>query len=133
MEKIRFNDDEKFDIQLSAALVQERRLAAIFGFSEIADTRIELKTETWQWEQTGNICIEYLRDGKPSGISTCTAEYWSHQLCRPDGETICYLLFPIEQIKELARAAIRAGRWRAGAGDGGRQTVALVRLRDILK
>ena len=42
-------------------------------------------------------------------------------------------MFPIERLKELARSAIRAGRFRHGAGDDGRFSVALVRLSDILR
>jgi hypothetical protein len=124
------NRDRKFDLQLSQALIHERRLAEIFAGATIE--KIELKSETWQWEQTGNICIEYMCDGRPSGISTTEADYWVHEL-RRDGETLCYLMFPIERLKELARDAIRRGRSRSGAGDDGRFTVALVALRDILR
>jgi hypothetical protein len=46
---------------------------------------------------------------------------------------LVYLMFPIERLKALARDAIRAGRWRTGAGDAGRFTVALIRLKDILR
>jgi len=37
-------------------------------------------------------------------------------------------MFPVEQLKRLARKAIRAGRFRHGVGDGGRYSVALVPL-----
>jgi hypothetical protein len=128
-EKIRFNRDEKYDLQLSEALVAERRLGAVLGAGKIE--RIELKTETWQWEQTENIAIEYRCDGRPSGISVTEADVWVHEL-RRDGETLVYLWFPIGRLKELARAAIRKGRHRRG-GDDGRFDVALVRLKDILR
>ena len=59
--KIGFCRDRKFDIQLSEALIHERRLGAIFENGKIE--KIELKTETWQWEKTGNICIEYRQKG----------------------------------------------------------------------
>jgi hypothetical protein len=125
-----------------AAAVNLRRyeknsLRAFFDFEHalaaiLAGGKIELKSETWQWEQTGNICIEYLCDGKPSGISVTEADVWVHELLR-EGEPLVYLMFPIERLKSLSREAIRAGHWRSGAGDGGRFTVALVRLKDILK
>ena len=57
--KIKFNRDGNFDLQLSDALVNERRLAEIFSAAKIE--KIELKSETWLWERTGNICIEYAR------------------------------------------------------------------------
>lgn len=119
----------KFDIQLAAAVVRERRLAEIFHTSQIE--RIELKSESWQWEQTGNIAVEYRRKGQPSGISITQADFWVHELLR-DGETLVYLMFPIERLKQMARAAIRAGRHRRG-GDGNEFDVALISLRDILQ
>jgi hypothetical protein len=125
-----FNRDRKFDIQLNKALVNERKLGNIFAAAKIE--RIELKSETWQWERTGNICIEYRQNGKPSGISTTEADYWVHELKREDS-TLVYLMFPVERLKELAREAIKSGRCRSNAGDGGRFDVVLLRLSDILK
>jgi hypothetical protein len=130
MAKITFNHDQKFDLQLDQALIDERRLAEIFEHADIRKT--ELKSESWQWEQTGNICIEYRQDGRPSGIAATEAGCWVHELKR-DGETLCYLMFPIERLKKLAREAYKAGRRKPNAGDGGRFDVVLLRLRDILK
>ena len=73
MAKISFNRDEKFDLQLNQALLHERRLGEIFRNQKIE--KIELKSETWQWERTGNIAIEYRCDGKPSGISMTQADF----------------------------------------------------------
>lgn len=130
MGKIIFNRDKKFDLQLEQALIDERRLGAIFEHADIH--KIELKSESYLWEQTGNICIEYRQDGRPSGIAATEAGVWVHELKR-DGETLCYLMFPIERMKHLARKAYKAGFRRSHAGDGGRQDVVLLRLRDILK
>lgn len=128
-DNIEFCRDRKFDIQLSQALIHERRLGEIFEHGRIE--KIELKTETWQWEQTGNICIEYQCDGQPSGISTTHADFWVHEL-RRDGKTLLYLMFPIDRLKELCRAAYKAGRSRSGAGDDGRFDVILLSLRDLV-
>lgn len=128
--KIVFNRDDKFDLQLDAALIAERRLAEIFAFGDIA--KVELKTESWQWEQTGNIAIEYARDGKPSGIASTEAGYWVHEL-RREGETLVYLMFPIERLKWLARRAYRAGRYRVKGGDDERSSNVLIPLREVLR
>jgi hypothetical protein len=128
--KITFNRDRKFDLQLGAALIAERRLADIFAGAKIE--KIELKTETWQWERTGNICIEYKQRGQPSGIAATEADMWVHELCR-DGKTLLYLMFPIERLKELAREAYKQGRFHEGGGDGGKFCNVLIRLSDILK
>jgi hypothetical protein len=130
LKKVKFNRDNKFDLQLDGALVNERRLAEIFVAAKIE--KIELKSETWQWEQTGNICIEYRQNGQPSGIAITEADYWVHEL-RRDGKTLCYLMFPIERLKELARAAYKAGHYHEGGGDGGRFCNILIPLSEILK
>ena len=130
MGKITFNRGRKFDLQLDQALIDERRLAEIFEHANIR--KIELKSESHQWEKTGNICIEYRQNGKPSGIAATEADLWVHELKR-DGETLCYLMFPAERLKKLAREAYKKGRYRSNAGDGGRFDVVLLRLRDILR
>jgi hypothetical protein len=128
--KIAFNRDNKFDLQLSDALINERRLAEVFSAKKIE--KIELKSESWQWERTGNICIEYRQNGAPSGIAITQADYWVHEL-RRDGKTLCYLMFPIDRLKELARAAYAAGHYHEGGGDGGRFCNVLIPLAEILK
>jgi hypothetical protein len=124
------NHDSKFDLQLSQALIDERRLGAIFVGATLE--RIELKSESWLWEKSGNICIEYRRNGRLTGISTTEADVWVHELKR-DGETLVYLMFPIDRLKALCRDAIRAGRVRKGVGDDGLSDVVILRLKDILR
>jgi hypothetical protein len=126
---ISYNHDGKFDLQLSQALINERRLGMVFG--ELKLERIELKTESWQWERTGNICIEFRQHGRPSGIATTTADVWVHELQR-EGATLVYLMFPIERLKALCRAAYRRGDFRLGGGDNGAFDVILLKLDDIL-
>src|SRR6516164_495327 len=128
--RIQFGGGNKFDIQLSDALINERRLADIFEHVDIH--KIELKSETWQWEQTGNICIEYRQNGQPSGIAVTDAGYWVHELKR-DGQTLVYLMFPIGRLKELAREAYRLGRYREGGGDGARFCNILIPLSWVLR
>lgn len=135
MSRVKYGSDHKFDLQLEQALIDERRLGEIFETKRIE--KVELKGETVQWEETGNIAIEFRQNGRPSGISTTEADYWVHELKRPATEpdqtfTLVYLMFPMERIKELARTAIREGRVCHRSGDGKRSAVALVRLRDIL-
>lgn len=127
-EKITFNRDKKFDIQLGAGLIAERRLAEIFRYCTIE--KIELKTENWLWERTGNICIEFEWNGKPSGISSTEADYWVHALER-EGRLLCYFMFPVDLLRGLVCEARLAGRWRIG-GDDGLSKVALIRLADLL-
>lgn len=124
------NRDKKFDLQLSQALIDERRLGEIFASAKIE--KVELKSESYQWERTGNICIEFRCDGRGSEITTTEADFWVHELKR-DGKTLVYLMFPVERLKVLCREAYRRGNWRAGGGDGGRFDVVLLKLTDLLQ
>jgi hypothetical protein len=127
---VRFNNDNKFDFQLSEALVAERRLAKIFTSSKLE--KVELKTESWIWERTGNFCVEFRQNGKPSGIAVTEADHWVQELKTMDDQTLCYLMFPIERLKELARKAFAEGRVSWEGGDGGRFSNILIPL-DWLK
>jgi len=120
---------KKFDLQLSQALIDERRLADIFTASRIE--KVELKSESYLWEKTGNICVEYRSRGAPSGIAATEADYWVHELKR-DGATLLYFMFPVERLKRLCRDAFRAGRVRSQSGDDGEQDVVLLRIADLI-
>lgn len=104
--------------------VHEARLKDI-----LEGAKIELKTDTWQWEQTGNLCIEYGKmDGRKSGIAVTEAKFWIYELRRKD-QTIVHLIFPIEQLKELGRRAYLNGWYRHYAGDDGNSKVVLIPLK----
>jgi hypothetical protein len=126
--RVAFSKGKKFDLQLSQALIDERRLADIFAHSKIE--RVELKSESYQWERTGNICIEFASRGQPSGIAATEADYWVHELKR-DGETLVYLMFPIERLKSLCRTGNR--RIVHNAGDDGAQSAVILPLSEVLR
>jgi hypothetical protein len=129
--RIIYNRGEKFDLQLGQALIDERRLGKIFEAGRIE--KIELKTERWLWERTGNIAIEFRHDGRPSGIAVTEADYWVHELCRGE-ETLLYMMFPIERLKDLARDAYhRPGRRVLGCGDDRRSDIVKVALGEVLR
>jgi hypothetical protein len=131
MSGIAFNNDNKFDLQLSQGLVAERKLAEIFRVAKIE--KIEVKSESYLWERTGNICVEYEQNGRPSGIAVTEADYWVHELKTTAGETVVYLMFPIQRLKHLARRHYSLGNKHEGGGDGGRFRNVLIPLSDILK
>jgi len=126
LQKTKFSDvsnRSKFDIQLGQALINERRLANIFE-----NGKIEVKSESYLWERTRNICIEYEQNGKSSGIAITEAEHWIHELLLHDGSVHVRLMLPVPRLKELCRRAHAEGRYRKNAGDGGRFGVFLVPL-----
>lgn len=122
MNEVKYSHGKKFDIQLSQALINERRLGEIFKTGVI-----ELKSESHQWEETGNIFIEYSHNGQPSGLASTQAEYWVHELKRK-GDTLVYLMFPIERLRLMARLAYIRGWYRELCGDGDRTKGVLVPL-----
>lgn len=128
-EKITFNRDKKFDLQLARGSAAERRLAAILECDKIE--RIELKTENWLWERTGNLCVEYQWNGKPSGITATEADYWFHALER-DGKLLGYFAFPVDNLWRLVVGAQLDGRVRIG-GDDNLSKVALIKICDLLR
>ena len=128
-DKITFNRDEKFDLQLSQAMQDELRLAGVISNSTF--DKLELKSEQWQWEQTGCIAIEFSWNGRPSGIASTEADVWVHELKR-NGETLMYIWVPMDRLKELCRLAFKAGDHRSG-GDGGKSKMVLLKLMDLLR
>ena len=129
-DKITFNRDSKFDIQLAQGQRTERRLADILKCGKIQF--IEVKKEDWLWERTGNIAIEYECRGKPSGISLTKADFWVHALER-EGEPLCWFMFPVEKLRELVCVARLRGRCRERSGDRGQSKLALISLADLLE
>lgn len=128
--KVTFNGRKKFDFQLNHAIIRERSLAEIFCSVDIH--KVELKTETFQWETTGNIAIEIENRRKPAGLTATESGCWAHEL-RRQGETLCHILFPMNRLRALCYDAMRNGQIAYEAGDSGASTIVLLRLSDILK
>lgn len=124
--KVRFNNDKKYDLQLSQGLLAERRLAGLLCNATF-DT-LEVKKEEWLWERTGNIFIEFESRGKPSGIAATEAHIWVHTLLRDD-RTLLQLWVPMDRLRELCARAPVCNR----GGDGKAQKGYLLKLTDLLR
>lgn len=122
MPPAKLNKDSKYDIQLGQAGKDEARLAQI-----LSEKKIELKTESFLWERTGNFAVEIASRGKRSGLAATEADYWAHELIK-DGQTLCYLLFPVERLKQICRDI---GEKQERAGDDDAQTLFLISLRKL--
>lgn len=118
-----FNNDKKFDFQLAQGRLEEHKLVGV-----LLNGKFELKGERHQPWATGNICIETSWNGKPSGLATTEADVWAHQLIYGE-ETICTLLFPVAQLRRIARFyendPHRDNRFHNG-GDGGLSSGVLI-------
>jgi hypothetical protein len=113
---VTFNNDGKFDFQLSRARLDEHRLARL-----LLDGKFEHKCERHQPWDYGNICIETGWKGRPSGVMATEASVWAQELKHRD-ETVVTMLFPVPVLQRLARYyendPVAHNRFRGG-GDGG--------------
>ena len=87
--------NKKFDIDLKYGQVREKQVSNIF-----ANKKIEIKTERDWWDKTGNIALEYECNGKPSGISATTSDYWIHILAKGK-KNHCMIVFEISRLKKI--------------------------------
>ena len=87
--------NKKFDIDLKYGQVREKQVSNIF-----ANKKIEIKTERDWWDKTGKIALEYECNGKPSGISATTSDYWIHILAKGK-KNHCMLVFEVVRLKKI--------------------------------
>ena len=87
--------NKKFDIDLKYGQMREKQVSNIF-----ANKKIEIKTERDWWDKTGNIALEYECNGKPSGISATTSDYWIHILAKGK-KNHCMIVFEVSRLKKI--------------------------------
>lgn len=111
-----FNDDNKFDIDLSKAQIREKELRDILG-----KAKVEVKTDSI-WKGSKNLAVEFRCRGKPSGISVSEAEYYAFIL---DANTYTegIIIIPIEKLLYLARKFYRLGKVKNGGDDNASEMV----------
>ena len=89
--------NKKFDIQLRQGQMLEEQLKQFF-----TGQSIEVKSERYIWEITGNLFIEYEYNNKPSGIAVTTADFWSLCLIR-DEQLLQMYIVPTDTLKRITR------------------------------
>ena len=111
-----FNNDNKFDIDLSKAQIREKELRDILG-----KAKVEVKTDSI-WKGSKNLAVEFRCRGKPSGISVSEAEYYAFIL---DANTYTegIIIIPIEKLLYLARKFYRLGKVKNGGDDNASEMV----------
>ena len=90
-------DRKKFDLDLEYGEVRESMVAEM-----LQDKKVEVKSERGMWTDTGNIAIEYMSYGKPSGLSATEADYWFHNLCIDD-DVYATLVFKTDNLKKIIK------------------------------
>jgi hypothetical protein len=92
-----YNSDFKYD--LKTGVIGEKYLGRI-----LSDKKIEVKTD-FIASKTGNIFIEYMSRGKPSGISTTHADWYAFVLSND-----LIFLISSEKLKEKCRKYLKTKR-----------------------
>ena len=89
--------NKKFDIQLKQGQKLEEQLEAFF-----TGQSIEVKSERYIWEITGNLFIEYEYKDQPSGIAATTADFWALCLIR-DEQLLQMYIVPTDTLRRITR------------------------------
>ena len=120
---IKTKANKKFDIDLKYGQVREEQVKNIF-----ADKKIEVKTERDWWAKTGNIALEYECNGKPSGITATTSDYWIHILAKGK-KNHCMLVFEVARLKKIVKE-YKDTHTRM-VGDGGRSKCVILPIKKL--
>mgnify|MGYP003663386822 FL=1 len=117
------DDRKKFDIDLTYGKVREKQIADM-----LQNKKIEVKSERGMWMKTGNIAIEYMCSGKPSGIQSTEADYWFHNLCIGD-DTYATLVFKTDNLRQILNNM--KGKRQVYGGDNNAAQMFLVNLQSL--
>ena len=125
-QNIKYNNDNKFDVDLEFGQKFEKSLAKILSVGIV-----EVKTERDMWKKTGNVAIELASRGKLSGLNTTKAEWWA-QVLTIEGNIEGVLMFPVEKLKKIVKKSVYKGRGRmVMGGDKDTSEIALIPLEDL--
>lgn len=95
-----------FDVDLAEGLASENDF-----LNAVRLARVECKDERGKSQTTGNVFIEYKDHGRPSGIATTVAEWWSARLADD-----VFVVIRTSLLRALVRKAYGDGR-RTKGGD----------------
>lgn len=101
-----------FDIDLAQGVAREDAFAKV-----VMRSLVEHKRD-WKAQSTHNIAVEYKQKGPPnfeerlSGIAITRAAWWAVEYASD-----CWLLLPVDRVKELANRAVREKRTKWGGDD----------------
>jgi len=111
-----YNNDFRYDLKLGQE--GEKLVASIF-----TNPTIEVKTDSWIYK-TGNVAIEYESRGKPSGIATTQAAYWTIVFSGGYNNQVI-ITIETERLKRIARKYLKKGKTKA-VGDSNTSLVVLI-------
>lgn len=125
-----YNNDFKYDLKLGQQ--GETIIAKLLN-----DSTIEVKTD-FIATRTGNLYIEFMSRGKPSGIATTQAKYWIYIILKQntprnefeqeDIETI--LFFRMQELKKKCKDWLKFNEPREG-GDSNTSLGCLISIKEL--
>ena len=92
----------------------------------------EIKTERDKWIGYGNMVIETEHNGKPSGLTSTTADLWIHNFAYK-GELIFSLMVPVDRLRKAVTIAVEDGARVVKGGDGWKSKLTLMPLDNFIK
>ena len=123
---LKYNKDNKFDVDLKFGEKFEKSLAKMLSID-----KVEIKTERDIWKKTGNIAIELASRGKLSGLNTTEAEWWA-QVLTIKGEIEGVLIFPVKKLIKIVKKSVFKGEGRmVMGGDDNTSEIALIPLKEL--
>tara|TARA_B110000977_G_scaffold14822_1_gene18287 strand:+ start:664 stop:1008 length:345 start_codon:yes stop_codon:yes gene_type:complete len=111
-----YNNDFKYDLKVGQ--IKEEQLGEIFS-SKTIEVKYDLIAV-----KTGNVYIEYISRGKPSGISTSQADYY----CFCIGDTFHLILSSV--LKDKCRKYLGTSRDKLG-GDNNTSKGILLPIKEL--
>ena len=116
-----------FDLDLKFGKMGEEFVAEVFE----GNSKVEVKTERDIWKTTGNIAIEIMCNGKPSGLSTTESTVWVHLLAH-NGVIEGGFLFKVDQLKEKIKTLHKEGNLKmVMGGDNNLSQMALLPIKQL--
>jgi hypothetical protein len=111
----KFGVDYRFDLDLSKGQVAERQLAGI-----LKDAKVECKRD-FKVATTGNLAIEFMSRGLPSGLSTSESSWWAFALSGDGYHDEVIVLIKKSRLERLVQ---NCRSIHGGDRDGGTKGVA---------
>jgi hypothetical protein len=115
------NTGKGFDVDLAKGQIAEQML------QDILAGQVEVKCDS-RVSQTGNVAVEYMCSGRPSGISTSQAPWWAFVLDGARFRQEVVVLIQKDRLVELL-----ANQRSVSGGDGGRAQMYLLRKERLLE
>jgi hypothetical protein len=110
--KNNFNDDLKFGHKYETEFIRlmkfqnynyqpNKKISEydILVYNNDEEIKYEIKADRLSYK-TGNICIELSCNGRPSGLSVTTSDYWGYFVLKKNKEYDLYII-PTQDIKDL--------------------------------